>query len=59
MHYGNIRFYPLDPVDKFTMLFPKDQVHVRRRTNHIRLHTRRTLSDKPTVYVLQPTTNVY
>jgi L-ascorbate metabolism protein UlaG (beta-lactamase superfamily) len=57
MHYGNIRFYPLDSVELFTALFPKDQVHVL-DANHVRLHEA-DLSDKPVVYVLQPTTNNY
>jgi len=57
MHYGNIRFYPLDSVERFTALFPKDQVHVL-DANHVRLHAA-DLTDKPAVYVLQSTTNVY
>jgi len=53
MHYGNIRFYHLDPVEKFLALFPLDQV-VQLRDSHVRLH----LSDfkeKPIVYTLLPT----
>ncbi len=53
MHYGNIRFYPLDPVERFTALFPKDQVRIVDAT-HIRLHET-DLTDKPVVYILQPT----
>lgn len=55
MHYGDIRFYPLDSVEKFTALFPKDQVQ-RLDSSHVRLREA-DLTDKPIVYVLQPTAN--
>ncbi len=55
MHYGNIRFYPLDSVDRFTALFPKEQVRTV-DANHIRLHET-DLTDKPVVYILQATSN--
>jgi L-ascorbate metabolism protein UlaG (beta-lactamase superfamily) len=55
MHYGNIRFYPLDSVDRFAALFPKEQVR-RLDTSHVRLH-QSDLTDTPVVYILRPTSN--
>lgn len=53
MHYGNIRFYPLERVEKFTELFPKDQVKVVEES-HVRVREA-DLTDTPVVYILQPT----
>ncbi len=53
MHYGNIRFFPLDAVEKFTALFPPDQVRIL-SDSHVRLREA-DLTDKPVVYILSPT----
>jgi L-ascorbate metabolism protein UlaG (beta-lactamase superfamily) len=55
MHYGNIRFYPLDPVERFTALFPKTQVQTL-DSDHVRVRES-DLTDKPVVYILHPTSN--
>lgn len=53
MHYGNSRFYPLGSVDAFAKLFPADQV-VRLTGSTVRIKEP-DLTDKPIVYILQPT----
>jgi L-ascorbate metabolism protein UlaG (beta-lactamase superfamily) len=53
MHYGNIRFYPLDPVDHFLKLFPKGQVRYNDGA-HLRIRES-DLTDGPVVYILNPT----
>jgi L-ascorbate metabolism protein UlaG (beta-lactamase superfamily) len=57
MHYGNIRFYPLDPVEKFTSLFSPDQVKII-KDSHIRIKLPE-LPEKPWVIVLTPTQKNY
>jgi L-ascorbate metabolism protein UlaG (beta-lactamase superfamily) len=53
MHYGNIRFYPLDPVEKFTALFQPDQI---KKLDDSRIRIREAdLTDRPVVYILSPT----
>ncbi len=57
MHYGNIRFYRLDDVEKFTRLFAAGQV---KNMNESTLRLRRTdLTDRPVVYTLKPTERNY
>lgn len=53
MHYGNIRFYPLEAVEKFTAQFPSDRVQTLNES-HVRLREA-DLTDKPVVYILSPT----
>ncbi len=53
MHYGNIRFYPLDDVEKFAALFPPGQVR-RETASRVRLREA-DLTDAPVVYILSPT----
>ncbi len=53
MHYGNIRFYPLDSVDRFVALFPKSQVRMEDNA-HVRVRES-DLTDKPVVYILHTT----
>lgn len=50
MHYGNIRFYPLDSLEKFTALFPEKSV---RKVHDSRIRIREAdREDEPVVYVL-------
>ena len=53
MHFGNIRFFPLDPIDKFTNLFPPEQVKII-NDSHVRIKEA-DLTDKPVVYILNST----
>jgi L-ascorbate metabolism protein UlaG (beta-lactamase superfamily) len=57
MHYGNLRFFRFDPVEKFTALFQPGQVRKLSDT-HVRLHET-DLTDTPVVYILNPTTKNY
>ncbi len=57
MHYGNSRFYPLDAVEKFTKLFPADQVKMVEKSD-VRIREA-DLTDRPIVYILQPTPKNY
>ncbi len=53
MHYGNVRFYPLESIEKFTSLFRRDQVKLMDGSS-VRLREA-DLTDTPVVYILQPT----
>ena len=53
MHYGDIRFYRLEPVDGFLALFPPERVH-RHKESRVRLRADE-LGPDPEVHVLQPT----
>ena len=52
MHYGGLRFYPLDPLEKFTALFPPEQVKIVSE-NRVRVREE-DLPIQPTVFVLKP-----
>lgn len=57
MHYGNIRFYNLRPVDDFLKLFPPESI-IRSDSSTVRVK----ITDStpgPRVYVLTPTTRNY
>jgi L-ascorbate metabolism protein UlaG (beta-lactamase superfamily) len=57
MHYGNIRFYKLDPVDSFTNLFPPAQVKkMDRSTVRIR---KSELPSQPLIFTLVPAERNY
>jgi L-ascorbate metabolism protein UlaG (beta-lactamase superfamily) len=49
MHYGDIRFYRLEPVEKFASLFPPE--NVRRAGSSVRVRPS-DLTDQPIVYIL-------
>jgi L-ascorbate metabolism protein UlaG (beta-lactamase superfamily) len=52
MHFGDIRFYKLAPVDDFVRLFDPDQV---RRIDSSTVRIRASdLTDRPIVYILTP-----
>jgi L-ascorbate metabolism protein UlaG (beta-lactamase superfamily) len=57
MHYGDARFYHLDPVEKFLSLFPDDQVK-RLKESTVRIKKPSSTS-KPIVYTLTPTEKNY
>jgi len=57
MHFGNLRFFRFDPVEKFTALFPPAQVRKLSDT-HVRLHET-DLTERPVVYILNPTNKNY
>jgi len=57
LHFGNIRFYKLDPVENFNKLFLPDQVKaISESTIRIR---RADLGDQPVVYTFRPTEKNY
>ena len=52
MHYGDIRFFKLDPIESFTALFPAEQVKwTDSSTVRVRFSD---LTDRPIVYILSP-----
>lgn len=57
MHYGNIRFYRLDPLSKFTSLFPSDLVK-ELNDSHIRIREAEK-SPEPMVIALSPDSKNY
>ncbi len=53
MHYGNNRFYKLDPVETFTSLFPPASV-LKNKDSSVRLREAER-NKEPQIYVLPPT----
>jgi L-ascorbate metabolism protein UlaG (beta-lactamase superfamily) len=52
MHYGDTRFFKLDPIESFTALFASEQVHwLDASTIRVRFSD---LTDRPIVYILSP-----
>ncbi|MCG3204520.1 MAG: hypothetical protein KCHDKBKB_01235 [Elusimicrobia bacterium] len=51
MHYGKVRFFPFDPVEKFTSLFSPDQVRILNES-HVRIK-KMELQDQPILYILK------